>query len=765
MRMTKLGLLFFVCGFATSVSANQHSVTWTPSLVTHKALAGTVSTVQVTFTTSGTLSDVRVRLSPNIRRIVSVSTSFFASVPAKQTQTLTILFTIPKGIRPQSITGRIRLLRAGDEDEEQSEENDEEGLKRRSFAVPLFVHLEVLQPNSSDIPSSIAQPSPDRITTDADGQKLVRDEIVVMLDLDTSGPESAIQQIARTTAGFIIGAVPATLTYQLQYTISDLSALEGIRHVLEGLPNVKAASHSYLQGQPLVNIPNDSGCPAGVLFENCATKYNSWDENNPAGNNWNLEFIKAPSAWDITTGSPAVSIGIIDADMDAAHGDLRNNVRSTLGPRTPLSGPSTGHGTHVAGIVCAEGNNGMGVAGLMWSCSLRLYDYGPGPGVTQVQLISPLNAMLSMVEAFQDGARIVNLSSQWIDTDMCGVSGTGATLQKVAETNAIFAQAMSYVSRHPEKGPDVLWVFAAGNECRDAEYASPASLTSSFRLNTITVASIGEGSQLSRLSNWGSNWGSLVTVAAPGENILSTLPRSCFLSCVDQYGLRSGTSMAAPHVTGLAGLVLSKHPEFSAAQIKQCILAASQSSGSAVDGQKFRVINAPEAVNCQRPYFLSFVEGDPDKPGDGTFISAGGGIDSLSFELSTPIPLSGMPEGFTYTTFLPSGSPQLRFVQLGISNLQSSGACRINFAARPTPSGNVAFNGAPGIFTNVSRSFLDSIVAFVNSSAPGCTNVTLNDLYFDHILLEIAAPPSFLTSLDAAAVGPGVDNFPGTRIP
>lgn len=149
--------------------------------------------------------------------------------------------------------------------------------------------------------------------------------------------------------------------------------------------------------------------------------------------------------------------------------------------------------------------------------------------------------------------------------------------------------------------------------------------------------------------------------------------------------------------------------------------------------------------------FLSFVEGDPGIPGDGIFINA---RDGISFNLATPIRLSDVSDGFTYTVFLPNGSPRIRFAQLGISNLTTTGPCRVFFAARPSPSGNFVLNGAPGVLTDVSPAFLDSIVTFVNSSLPGC-GITLNDLYFDHLNLEVDSPSSgFLPTLDAASICP-----------
>ena len=163
----------------------------------------------------------------------------------------------------------------------------------------------------------------------------------------------------------------------------------------------------------------------------------------------------------------------------------------------------------------------------------------------------------------------------------------------------------------------------------------------------------------------------------------------------------------------------------------------------------------------QPTQWLSFVEGNPGVPGDGVFINGNAGNVQLAFELSTPVPLAQFAAtGFTYTAFFPTGTPPLRDVQLGISNLQTLGSCQISFEDRPVPSGNTVFNGVPGIFTNVAPADLSAIVTFVNQNSPGCSNVSLNDLYFNHLLLEIANPPSFATTLDAAAVGPGLNNVP-----
>jgi hypothetical protein len=415
--------------------------------------------------------------------------------------------------------------------------------------------------------------------------------------------------------------VSETLSYQLQYGVTDISELETIQATIAGLENVAAVSRHYL-AVPAVQAdepspywdandpapvvpPRENVIPAQIeqpaspasiladLFPN-DSEYDEdadgdflehWTPASPAGNNWDWEYIQAPSAWMSETGSSDVVVAVIDADFDRDHSDLNDNIQAVQGSRTP----ARGHGTHVAGTICAEGNNGQGVTGMAWDCSLRLYDVGSGGGV-----VAALKTQQLMVQAAQDGARIVNMSLQWIDNNRCGVTGTNATLQKVKENNDILGRGILLAEREER---DVLWVFAAGNECRDAQYASPASLTQNFPLNTMAVAATDVNGALGPFSNFGS----LVTVAAPGVDILSTTPRTCtlLLFCTDQYDLMSGTSMAAPHVSGLAALVLAFNSDFTATQVKQCIVSAAQNHGAQVSGQPFFGVNAPEAIRCQ----------------------------------------------------------------------------------------------------------------------------------------------------------------------
>jgi subtilisin family serine protease len=535
--------------------------TWIPSRIELTVFPGSTQALTIQLRTNVALQNASIFVAPEIAKFVFVETSGLNSVLANQDYEFPLTVNVPISTLVGNYEGTIHLRD-----------------KQQTVPATLKVVIHVIAPSSTLVPTGITEPSADRITRDADGQKVVKDEIIVILNFDTVEPQQRVAQIATVSGGVIIGAIASTLTYQLRFNVTDLLQLEQIRLFLQNMADVDSASHHFLaDGQVALN-PNDS-------------EYDSWDENNPNGNNWNLEFIKAPSAWEMTQGDPSVVVGVVDADLDRRHGDLNDNVISMSGTRTTAVGDVLlgGHGTHVAGTISAEGNNAKGVAGVCWSCSMRFYDYGA---------TSPVKAQVAMVAAVDDGADIVNLSSAFIDNNAkCGAEIAETTLQKVAETNALFRRAILYAERQSK---DVLWVFAAGNECRDVKYQSPSSLTANFPLNTIAVASIDPNGSLSSFSNFGN----LVTVAAPGGEIFSTLPRTCPISflpifCTDHYGPMSGTSMAAPHVSGLAALVRAKHPEFSSTQVKKCILSAAQSVGSSVPGHSFKVINAPKAVECQ----------------------------------------------------------------------------------------------------------------------------------------------------------------------
>lgn len=258
--------------------------------------------------------------------------------------------------------------------------------------------------------------------------------------------------------------------------------------------------------------------------------------------------IDALEAWDVTTGNSNVIIGVIDSGVDWGHEDLAANIWVNEGeiPNNGIDDDSNGyiddvygydfingdgdpmddnnHGTHVAGTIAAVGDNGIGVVGVNWSAKIMALKFlgasGSGPTSAAIEAVEYSTMM---------GAHLTNNS--W---------GGGG-----------FSEAM-YDAIEAAGDAGRLFIAAAGNDALDNEVFP--HYPSSYDLdNIISVASTTDEDLLSSFSNFGA---STVDIAAPGSNILSTLPG-------DNYASFNGTSMATPHVTGVAALILSQDPELS----------------------------------------------------------------------------------------------------------------------------------------------------------------------------------------------------------
>ncbi len=113
----------------------------------------------------------------------------------------------------------------------------------------------------------------------------------------------------------------------------------------------------FLPVAAIVKVPNDG----------LGWKTADWDEEHPGGANWAWEFIKLPTAWNITNGSKDVKIGVVDLGFDIKHEDLKDNIDSSISIQSVDE-----HGTHVTGIIGAKGNNSIGISGVMWDADLKV---------------------------------------------------------------------------------------------------------------------------------------------------------------------------------------------------------------------------------------------------------------------------------------------------------------------------------------------------------------------------------------------------------
>lgn len=253
------------------------------------------------------------------------------------------------------------------------------------------------------------------------------------------------------------------------------------------------------------------------------------------GQQWHLTKIDASAAWDVTTGADnPVTIAIVDTGIDGTHPDLAGRVGTGFNGivHQPIPAGTNSddywHGTHVAGIAAADGNNGIGGAGISWGATLMPVKILDATGYGTYSDLAE-----GIMWAVDHGARVINMS-------LGGQAGTAD------ETNTLTA-AINYAW---QKG--ALLVAAAGNEGNTGNPLDyPAALD-----HVLSVAATTAQDQRASFSNYNR----FVGVAAPGSGIYSTIPGG-------GYASHSGTSMATPIVSGLAALLLSANPSLSGDQL------------------------------------------------------------------------------------------------------------------------------------------------------------------------------------------------------
>jgi len=338
-------------------------------------------------------------------------------------------------------------------------------------------------------------------------------------------------------------------------------------------PNVELVEPNYLYHA--VTTPNDTRYPEMWWLNNIGQTGGTTDAD-----------IDAPEAWDIATGDASIIVGVVDTGIDYTHPDLAANVWVNPGEIAGDGIDNDGngfvddvhgydfvnndgdpfddneHGTHVSGTIGAVTNNGLGVAGVAWNVQvmgLKFLDRNGSGSTTDA-----IDAILYGVDM---GADI--LSNSW------GGGGFSSSLEASIQT---------------AESAGVLFVAAAGNgDARgrpidnDANPQYPASYPEA---NIISVAATDHNDAMASFSNFGAT---SVDLAAPGVSILSTIPGN-------QYALFSGTSMATPHVSGAAVVLLGNDPTLTVSQLKAKILdnvdVLPQLSGLMVTGGRLNLANA-----------------------------------------------------------------------------------------------------------------------------------------------------------------------------
>jgi subtilisin family serine protease len=274
--------------------------------------------------------------------------------------------------------------------------------------------------------------------------------------------------------------------------------------------------------------------------------------NDPSyGSQWGPAMIGAPAAWDITTGTSNIILGILDSGIPIqttylSHPELQNSGRIILGEDEIGDGQGVrdrnGHGTHVAGIASSESNNWTGIAGMSWNTRIFVVqvfdslgngtDYGVYNGVRN---------------AVDNGVKVINFSGgQMVPSPYA----EGAVQYAQNHGVLLIAAAGNY---HPTRNPN-----------RIVEW--PAAYSTSYN-NVIAVSSVNSSDVIAS----GSSRGPAINVAAPGDGVYSTLPNYPNYHVTQNYGNLSGTSMAAPHVAGTAALMYSVNPSLTPSQVRSIL--------------------------------------------------------------------------------------------------------------------------------------------------------------------------------------------------
>lgn len=265
---------------------------------------------------------------------------------------------------------------------------------------------------------------------------------------------------------------------------------------------------------------------------------------------WALPKIFAPQAWTTQTSAPTVVVAVFDTGIDFTHPDLTGNL---YGGYTCFNGTCSvggqddnGHGTHVAGIIGAVGNNGLGVAGINWQVQLLAMKFltADGWGYTSDAVL----ALQKLAELKRSGTNIRVANHSW---------GGGEYSQALRD-------ALAEV-----ENLGVVSVGSAGNSGGNSD-AYPLYPAAYDNRGMISVLASDMGDLAAEFSNFGL---ANVDIAAPGTDILSTARvGTCALCGVDGYKKLSGTSMAAPHVSGALALLLYRYPHLTAVQARDRIL-------------------------------------------------------------------------------------------------------------------------------------------------------------------------------------------------
>lgn len=429
-----------------------------------------------------------------------------------------------------------------------------------------------------------------RCVSPADGLEFPCDELLLFFPAGT--PFSIVTAAAQTVNGSIVGLVPFPTSNIWQVSLPCSTAdcvLDKVAQLNQTTTHERRAEPNYLV-TPAGLTPDDPLFP-----------------NNPAldmpGRQWGPQKINAPAAWALTRGRLATDrtsvpiIAIVDSGINA-HPEFGGRItRGTDWSAAAAFADDCDHGTKVAGVAAATGNNAADIAGITWHA--RIFD-------TKMTKMTP-NPVTGVLECKGSVAWMAAALRESVDAGGATVINYSNGVPARTKTEAV---AVDHVNKSGR-----LLVSAAGNENTSVRsYPAGfldrecfAGMEDCYDTRNVAVG----GTTRADLKTARSNYGAWVRLYAPGTDILTTANTGAGTTSV------GGTSFAAPHVAGVASLAKSERPTALMTEVMKALFEASDDTGNNdPDGIRMRRLNAFGAVfQAGAARFLTF--GTPESPGLG----------------------------------------------------------------------------------------------------------------------------------------------------
>ncbi len=429
-------------------------------------------------------------------------------------------------------------------------------MKKSLVAIVVLSFVSIVIPPTTARPISVRKP----------GRRYAENQILVKLKenvetLDTLGGEFVTR----------VGALRLERLGRRQMGGEFLVRLDGDVSVEEAVRQARA--------NPLVEYAEPNYILRATATPNDSMFDEQWGMLNSGINGKAGADIGAVRAWDLTTGSASVVVAVIDTGADLSHADLSPNAWVNPGEipgngvdddnndfvddingwnfyadnnRPAESAFENSHGTHVAGIIGAAGNNGQGVAGVAWQVKIMTVKFLGGADLegTTADAIKSVEYVIDQRKA---GVNVRAINASWAGSD--GAQSLRRAIKKAGEEG-------------------ILFVCAAGNEGNDLDSADDdfeglAEYPAAWSIELDSIVSVAALDRSDNRPGFSSYGHTKVQVGAPGSSIWSTAPGG-------GYDLSSGTSQASPHVAGIAALVWSAEPALTPAEVRDRIVRTAE---------------------------------------------------------------------------------------------------------------------------------------------------------------------------------------------